>query len=75
MIPAREDGTCALNHLSEIKVIVRNKASQLVDRLSPWATYVNQPPKDWNQGSNYKQRVWNPPANEVLITFHFMHYF
>lgn len=64
-IPPREDGACAIAHLSEIKVIVRNSSDQLVDRLSPWAKYVVQPPKEANQGTNYKQRVWHPPAHEV----------
>lgn len=66
-IPARDDGSCAIQHLSEIKVIVRNQSGQLLDRLSPWAKYVQQPPKHLNQGSNYKQRVWQPPAHEVII--------
>jgi 1,4-alpha-glucan branching enzyme len=65
MIPAREDGSCLIQHLSEIKVIIRTKDGKLVDRLSPWAKYVVQPPKEANQGVNFKQRVWHPPAHEV----------
>lgn len=53
-----------IKHLSEIKVIIRNHAGQLLDRLSPWAKYVRQPPKEANQGVNYKQYVWNPPESE-----------
>lgn len=51
--------------MSEIKVIVRTQSGQLVSRLSPWAKYVWQPPKELHQGSNYKQLVWNPPPHEV----------
>lgn len=64
-IPPRDDGSCVIAHLSEVKVIIRNSSDQLVDRLSPWAKYVVQPPKEANQGVNYKQRVWHPPAHEV----------
>lgn len=41
-------------------MIVRTQNGQLVDRLSPWAKYVVQPPKEHGLGSNYKQYVWNP---------------
>lgn len=68
VIPAKPDGSCAIKHLSEIKVIIRNKSGQLVPRLSPWAKYVVQPPKELNQGTNFKQLVWNPPANEVSFS-------
>lgn len=68
-IPPRADGSCAIAHLSEIKVIVRNSSDQLVDRLSPWAKYVVQPPKEANQGTNYKQRVWHPPAHQVGVIY------
>lgn len=69
VIPANGDGSCAIKHLSEVKVIIRNQSGQLVPRLSPWAKYVVQPPKELNQGTNYKQIVWNPPANEVSSFF------
>lgn len=64
-LPANEDGSCRIQHMSEVKVIIRNKAGHLIDRLSPWAKYVVQPPKEANQGTNYKQYVWNPKAHEV----------
>ncbi|XP_031630516.1 1,4-alpha-glucan-branching enzyme [Contarinia nasturtii] len=67
-IPARPDGSCAIQHLSEVKIIIRTQSGQLVSRLSPWAKYVVQPPKEANQGTNYKQIVWNPPAHD---RFHF----
>lgn len=64
-IPALSDGSCAIHHLSEVKIIIRTKSGQLVSRLSPWAKYVVQPPKEANQGTNYKQIVWNPPPHDV----------
>lgn len=61
ILPAKPDGSCAINHLSEIKVIVRDTKGQLVPRLSPWANYVVQP-TDLTYGNNYKQLFWNPPT-------------
>lgn len=69
-MPANADGSCPIKHLSEVKVIVRNQQGQLLDRLSPWATYVKQPPKEANQGVNYKQYVWNPPPTQRYIAKH-----
>lgn len=56
--------------MSEVKVIIRTQSGQLVDRLSPWATYVYQPPKEANQGVNYKQRVWHPPPHQKYMFRH-----
>ncbi|GAB0098060.1 1,4-alpha-glucan branching enzyme [Sergentomyia squamirostris] len=66
-IPPREDGSCAIRHLSEIKVIIRTREGKLVDRLSPWAKYVVQPPKESNQGTNFKQYLWHPPPHEKYM--------
>lgn len=65
ILPPNEDGSCRIRHLSEVKVIVRKHCGQLVDRLSPWAKYVVQPPKELGLGTNYKQYVWNPPKQET----------
>jgi 1,4-alpha-glucan branching enzyme len=62
-LPANSDGSCPIKHLSEVKVIVRNNKGQLVERLSPWASYVVQP-TDLAYGTNYKQKIWNPPQQE-----------
>lgn len=67
-IPPNQDGSCAIKHLSEIKVIVRKQDGQLVDRLSPWAKYVVPPPK--SLGVNYQQRVWHPPPHEKYMFRH-----
>lgn len=69
-LPPREDGSCPIYHLSEVKVIVRNQHGQLLDRLSPWAKYVVQPAKHLNQGVTYKQYVWHPPPHEKYIFKH-----
>ncbi|XP_043282623.1 1,4-alpha-glucan-branching enzyme isoform X2 [Venturia canescens] len=63
-LPPNADGTCPIKHLSEVKVIVKNHNGELLERLSPWATYVTQP-EDRSQGVTYKQRIWHPPRNEV----------
>ncbi|XP_037888240.1 1,4-alpha-glucan-branching enzyme [Glossina fuscipes] len=67
-LPPNADGTPAVKHLSEIKIIVRNEKGELLDRLSPWAVYVKQPPKEANLGVNFKQLVWHP-ADEEIYTF------
>ena len=35
----------------------------MVDRLSPWATYVCAPPKE--EGVAYQHHFWNPLPEEV----------
>lgn len=66
-LPPNDDGSCRIKHLSEVKVIIRTQSGQLVDRLSPWAPYVKQPPKELGQGTNYKQLVWHPPPHEKYM--------
>lgn len=61
-MPAKDDGSCPIQHLSEVKVIIRNKEGKLAERLSPWASYVVQP-SDLAYGTNYKQKFWNPPES------------
>ncbi|XP_059489512.1 1,4-alpha-glucan-branching enzyme [Neocloeon triangulifer] len=61
-LPANPDGSSPLQHLSEVKIIVQKPDGQLLDRLSPWAVYVTQPPK--HESLTYKQRVWNPSADQ-----------
>lgn len=62
VLPPNPDGSCQIAHLSEVKVIVRDNKGQLIERLSPWANYVVQP-TDLTFGTNYKQKIWNPPAS------------
>ncbi|KAK7085626.1 1,4-alpha-glucan branching enzyme, partial [Halocaridina rubra] len=64
-IPANPDGSCPVRHLSKIKIGVLTAGNVMIDRLSPWAAYVVQPPK--SEGLAYQQLVWNPPQEEVYI--------
>lgn len=61
-IPPNEDGSCRISHLTEIKIVVRTQNDELHDRLSPWATYVIQPPI--TEGRTYKHLLWNPPSSQ-----------
>ncbi|CRK98126.1 CLUMA_CG011494, isoform A [Clunio marinus] len=63
ILPPKEDANCYISHLSEVKIIVKNLEGQLLERLSPWATYVVQP-TDLSYGKNYKQKIWNPPESD-----------
>ncbi|KAF4526452.1 hypothetical protein B566_EDAN014064 [Ephemera danica] len=67
-IPANNDGSCPIQHLSEIKIIIKTPSGELLDRLSPWAVYVIQPPK--HESIAFRQKVWHPPSHEV---YHFRH--
>lgn len=58
-LPSNADGTCPLKHLSEVKIIIKNHNNELLERLSPWANYVTQPPNK-SEGTTYKQRIWHP---------------
>lgn len=53
-----------------VQVVIRTKSGELVDRLSPWAVYVVQPPRV--EGFTYKQRFWNPPFHEVRHTMAYL---
>ncbi|CAI6355682.1 unnamed protein product [Macrosiphum euphorbiae] len=57
-IPPNSDGTPVIKHLSEIKIVVESHHGERMDRISPWATYVVQPPRE--EGVTFKQKVWNP---------------
>ena len=48
------------NIISNLQIVIENDdAGVLLDRLSPWATYVVKPPV--NEGCTYQQVVWHPP--------------
>lgn len=55
-IPPQKDGP-AIKHLSKLKLVVRTKSGQLVERISPWASYVKPPPNSFQ----YEQVFFNPP--------------
>jgi 1,4-alpha-glucan branching enzyme len=68
IIPPNRDGSCAISHLSELKVVVETQSGSKEDRLSPYATYVVEPPKV--EGTIYKHKFWNPPSSEKYIFRH-----
>ncbi|XP_006612791.1 1,4-alpha-glucan-branching enzyme isoform X1 [Apis dorsata] len=61
-LPPNPDGSCPIKHLSEIKIIVKDQNNELLERLSPWATYVTQ---DKSESATYKQRIWYPLPENV----------
>ncbi|XP_061928017.1 1,4-alpha-glucan-branching enzyme isoform X2 [Apis cerana] len=61
-LPPNADGSCPIKHLSEIKIIVKDQNNELLERLSPWATYVTQ---DKSESATYKQRIWYPLPENV----------
>lgn len=65
VLPPNEDGSPILEHLSEVKIVVENVSGEKLYRLSPWATYVVQPPA--NEGYVFKQKIWNPPQTEKYL--------
>ncbi|KAJ8957842.1 hypothetical protein NQ318_001838 [Aromia moschata] len=62
ILPPNQDGSPAIQHLSEVKIVVQTYGGSKEDRLSPYATYVVEPPK--HEGTIYKQKLWNPPQSE-----------
>lgn len=62
-LPPDAEGKSVLKHLSEIKIIVATWEGDLVDRLSPWATYAEAPLI--TSGTQYRQKVWYPPPEKV----------
>jgi len=67
-IPPRSDGTCVIGHLSELKIAVKTQNGHVVDRISPWATYVVKP--KITEGLTYKHLFWHPPVYERYYFTH-----
>lgn len=65
-IPPNPDGSCPIPHGSIIKLVILTPDGKMLDRLSPWATYVKRP-KD---SVVYDQLLWNPQPDEK---YHFKH--
>lgn len=61
-LPPNPDGSCPIKHNSEVKLIVKSHNNELLERLSPWATYVTQ---NKAESATYKQRLWNPSPEHV----------
>ena len=45
------------------QLVVENSNGELLDRISPWATYVVPPPIQ--DGFTYQHRIWHP--EEVIL--------
>merc|ERR1719318_1853053 len=62
-----EDGQPLVKHGDKVKILVNGQ-----DRISPWASYVVQPPKERQdyEGMAYCQHFWNPPANSSYTMRH-----
>ncbi|OWF54507.1 1,4-alpha-glucan-branching enzyme [Mizuhopecten yessoensis] len=56
-LPPNPDGSCPISHNSKIKLVIRKKSGELVDRLSPWANYVVSQEKV----PVFDQVFWDPP--------------
>lgn len=56
-------------HDDLVQIVVETNNGELLDRLSPWANYVVQPPV--NEGFAYHQVVWHPPKVIVFLFFLF----
>lgn len=64
-LPPNADGSCPLKHNSEVKLIIKSHNNELLERLSPWATYVTQ---NKSEGTTYKQRIWHPENVLDIVT-------
>jgi 1,4-alpha-glucan branching enzyme len=60
------DGQPAIKHLSKLKLVVLTKSAEMADRISPWATYVVQPPKSTGN-TCYDHVLWNPPNDQKYV--------
>lgn len=78
LLPAKE-GRPAIEHLSKLKLVIQTPDGQLLDRISPWATYVVQPETStiydhvfYNPAEKYtlKQRRPVPPTNLKIYEAH-----
>ncbi|CAK8689215.1 unnamed protein product [Clavelina lepadiformis] len=58
------DGSCRIQHLSELKLFIETEQQQTVQRISPWATYVVGGEKD----EIFKWMFWNPPRSQVFFS-------
>ena len=75
-IPPNKDGSCRIPLDSKLKLTILNvNSGKLIDRISPWARYVKQPPKqpvyDWHFYNKrvvaaYKAKFDRPKKPEAL---------
>ncbi|XP_076470991.1 1,4-alpha-glucan-branching enzyme-like [Babylonia areolata] len=67
-IPPNADGSCPIQHLCKLKLVMRTKPGPLEDRICPWAQYVSRP-KDV---PIFEQQFWDPPE-EMIYKFKHPH--
>lgn len=63
-----QQGHISMNYnyfLFLVQIVVEDNNGAMLDRLSPWANYVVQPPP--NEGCAYQQVVWHPPKVFILM--------
>ncbi|XP_070532672.1 1,4-alpha-glucan-branching enzyme-like [Ptychodera flava] len=66
LIPPNPDGSYPIEHNTVVKLVIRTKSGEEVDRISPWAPYAVQ-----NKTSNlYESHFWNPPENHKHVFQH-----
>merc|ERR1719232_1745455 len=67
VVPPGPDGMPGIRHGDKVKILVNGE-----DRISPWASYVVQPPKEKQdyEGVAYCQKFWNPPPNTTYRLQH-----
>ncbi|CAK9300586.1 unnamed protein product, partial [Gordionus sp. m RMFG-2023] len=65
-IPPLADGTLPIKHKSALKLVVEDHHGHMLDRLSPWATYVKPP----SNSIVFEQVFWNPPENQRYVFKH-----
>jgi len=61
VIPPGSDGEPAIRHEDKVKILMNGE-----DRISPWASYVVQAPKDKqdSEGVAFCQQFWTPPPSQ-----------
>ncbi|KAL5007568.1 hypothetical protein ScPMuIL_016374 [Solemya velum] len=60
-LPPNPDGSCPVPHCSKIKLVIQSLSGELLDRLSPWATYVCRVGKV----PVYDHLFWAPEEKDV----------
>lgn len=60
-IPPNQDGSCPIPHNSKVKLVVKTKSGELVDRICPWSKVVKRP-KDV---PIFEQINWDPPKEQL----------
>ncbi|XP_055343029.1 1,4-alpha-glucan-branching enzyme-like [Paramacrobiotus metropolitanus] len=68
LLPPRPDGSLAVPHNSIVKLLIKSKSGEFVERLSPWVRYAvrSREPKN----VTYDGVFWCPPKNERYVFKH-----